>query len=641
MRRAGRWLLGTVAVLAGLALVLVAVWDWNWVKGPLEARLSAALGREVRIEGDLDVSNLSWTPTVTASGIRVANAEWAGDDPTMFDAERVEMTIDLKRYWREGRIVLPSLKLVRPEIALVREKDRNNFTFGDPKAAADAAETAGNDSMPQVGQLVIEDGALRYDDSVVDAKLDTKIASTGEGGQVRLQGGGTYAGQKLALDLTGGSPLGLRQVDQPYALAGSVTVGNTRARLDGNLTNPFAFQTFELGLDLEGQNLAELFELFGLPAPDTPVYVSQGRLVRDRQNWRYERFQAKVGDSDLGGTLTFDTAPERVKVTGHLVSDKLELADLGEIFTGGSAEKKRKAAEAEAQGRVIPDAPLRHDMLRNADFDIGFRARRFVAPGLPLDDVFVKIQLENGLLELEPLQMGVAGGRVEGAVRLNARAQPVDTRMSLRLRNFELSRFGKAAGFPQLGRGKINGRIQLAGRGDSLHRMLGSSDGQVSVVMDDGQFSGLIIEAVGLDLTEALGTLTNEDQMVTMRCLVADLQVDDGLVRPRSMVLDTEDTLVNVTGSMNLKDERLDLTLEPRPKDASLGSARSTVYLKGTLGKPQPAIDKEELALRGAAAIALGALLTPLAGVLAFVEPGDGEDANCQQLVRQAGGEKP
>ena len=42
-------------LIVGL-VVLVLVFDWNWIKGYVAREASKALGRAVVIEGDLDVS---------------------------------------------------------------------------------------------------------------------------------------------------------------------------------------------------------------------------------------------------------------------------------------------------------------------------------------------------------------------------------------------------------------------------------------------------------------------------------------------------------------------------------------------------------------------------------------------------------
>ena len=71
----------TVIKWTGIALgllmvgivVLVLVFDWNWIKGYVAREASKALGRTVVIEGDLDVE-LSWSPLVRIDHIRIANA---------------------------------------------------------------------------------------------------------------------------------------------------------------------------------------------------------------------------------------------------------------------------------------------------------------------------------------------------------------------------------------------------------------------------------------------------------------------------------------------------------------------------------------------------------------------------------------
>ena len=68
----GKKTLGWIgAVLLGLAVViavLIAIWDWNWFRGPLERVASARLHRQVTIAGDLNVNLWSWQPSATIGG---------------------------------------------------------------------------------------------------------------------------------------------------------------------------------------------------------------------------------------------------------------------------------------------------------------------------------------------------------------------------------------------------------------------------------------------------------------------------------------------------------------------------------------------------------------------------------------------
>ena len=58
-------------------IVLVALFDWNWLRRPLERYLAHESGREVRI-GDLHVAlGLNLQPTVRARDVYIENAPWA------------------------------------------------------------------------------------------------------------------------------------------------------------------------------------------------------------------------------------------------------------------------------------------------------------------------------------------------------------------------------------------------------------------------------------------------------------------------------------------------------------------------------------------------------------------------------------
>jgi AsmA family protein len=59
------------------------------------------------------------------------------------------------------------------------------------------------------------------------------------------------------------------------------------------------------------------------------------------------------------------------------------------------------------------------------------------------------------------------------------------------------------------------------------------------------------------------------------------------------------------------------------------------VLLRGTLVHPAIAVQARNAAAQTAAAVALSAVLTPLAGVLAFVDPGLAKDADCASLQAQ------
>src|ERR671919_276692 len=83
-------LAGTAA--AGVAALAYLV-DWNDLRGFIGRQASSALGREVAIDGNLDVQ-LGDPIRIHAEKVRVANAQWS-DDPTMAEVQVLDATLRL------------------------------------------------------------------------------------------------------------------------------------------------------------------------------------------------------------------------------------------------------------------------------------------------------------------------------------------------------------------------------------------------------------------------------------------------------------------------------------------------------------------------------------------------------------------
>src|SRR3546814_21048619 len=65
---------------------------------------------------------------------------------------------------------------------------------------------------------------------------------------------------------------------------------------------------------------------------------------------------------------------------------------------------------------------------------------RVEAPNVPRNAVDLELTLQDGLLHLKPLRLGVAGGLVNADIRLDARHDRVTTDYDIRLSKFRLDR---------------------------------------------------------------------------------------------------------------------------------------------------------------------------------------------------------
>lgn len=653
------WAAGGFAML-GLALVLAAaLFDWNWLRNPAQGFITAATGRQTVINGRL-AGEWSLTPRFVIEDFHMANADWAKEEE-LISFERAEIVVDLRELLR-GRMVLREIRLVKPQIALERREDgETNWTLG-AKVAKDVAAPEERTEMPIIGLLVIEDGRLAYLDKKaeidIDARISTAVGGGGKGeSQVRLSGQGNMHGEPFMLQLTGGSLLSLRENEQPYPLTIEMIAGPTRGRISGMLDDPIKFEGLDLNVELSGTDLGRLQIITGVPLPMTPPYDLKGRLQRDGAVWRIENMAGRVGNSDLGGMLLIDSGRERLYLEADLHSKVLDYRDIGPLIglrpddtpkpnmAAVTANQKAAAEKAGRQPaskgpppRVLPDAPLAVEQIREVDARVKFHGDKVEAPNTPLSAVDLDLLLQDSQLHLRPLKLGVAGGQVNADIRIDARTDAVLTQYDVKLNKFRLERFLDSAGLGDSGNGEINGRIQLAGYGDTVQKSLGSANGQIRMVMEEGTLSNLAMELIGLDVAEAARFWAGGDRQIPLRCFVTDFNVEQGLMTPRVFVLDTTDTTVTAEGSISLTQELLGLKIKAHPKDPSLLAARTPINISGAFGRPSIGLDAGPLAARSAGAVALGVLLTPLASILAFIEPGLESDSDCVGLVKQVQG---
>lgn len=623
------------AVVFALAvLVLVLLWDWNWFKAPVERLVEARTGRGFTISGDLDVDP-GRTTVVRVGRPALGNADWSRV-PQMARADMLELRVRLFPLLA-GRVHLTELRLARPDLLLETGPQGGNWHFDG---------LSGDGDGPRIDRLLVDEGRLRFVDAGNGTDVDLAVDSHDPGGEgaaedgprpLTLQGNGHWRGEPFELAGAVASPLELRETDTPYAIDLRASAGATRAHARGAITELLGLDAFDVRMELAGKDLEHLYPLLGIAMPHTPPYSLDGRLVRDGNRWRYEGFTGKVGDSDLGGTATITTGGERLLFEGDLHSQRLDFDGLAGFIGAapdsggdetGNAELAAEAAERAARGRILPDTAYDLHKLRTMDANVRLRAEHIDAPGWPLDHMDARLLLEAGLLRLDPLEFGVAGGHVRSTIRMDARAEAIRTDAVIRARGLALGRLFPDAELARDAVGRISGDIDISGTGNSIARTLATADGDATLGMGRGEISNLLLELAGIDIYEALKFMIGKDRKVAIRCAFGDFAVKDGVMTTRGFAFDTTDTIIIGEGTVDLGEERLDLLLRPRPKDRSILALRSPLVLDGSFSDPRFRPDMGRLGLRGAIALTLASIAPP-AALLATPELGPGEDSDC------------
>ncbi|OPK06260.1 AsmA family protein [Pseudomonas sp. VI4.1] len=668
------WTVASLVVLLAVLVLVIAFFDWNRIKPPLNAKVSEELHRPFAINGNLaviwqrDPDEGGWRawvpwPHVVAEDLSLGNPDWS-KQPQMVTLKRVELRISPVALLAQ-RVVIPRIDLTGPDAQLQRLADgRANWTFKfDPKDP----DAEPSNWVVDIGAIGFDKGHVTLDDQSLKTQLDLIIdplgkpipfsdivgdkaaktaqekGATPQDYAFALKVKGQYHNQKLAGEGKIGGLLALQDAARPFPLQAQVKIADTSVELAGTLTDPLNLGALDLQLKLAGASLGNLYPLTGVTLPDTPPYATDGHLIAKLHEpggavFRYEAFNGKIGASDINGSLAYVASQPRPKLSGSLVSNQLLFADLAPLI-GADSNAKQKARGGESKqpaDKVLPVEAFKTERWRDMDADVEFTGKRIVhSEKLPFNDLYTHVVLTDGVLSLEPLRFGVAGGKLDAQIRLNGRTQPLEGRAQLTARGFKLKQLFPTFEPMKTSFGELNGDADITGRGNSVAKLLGSANGNLKMLINDGAISRELMELAGLNVGNYVVGKIFGDKEVKINCAAADFDIKTGLATTRLFVFDTENAIIYIDGTANMATEQLDLTISPESKGWRLISLRSPLYVRGKFIKPDAGVKAVPLLLRGAGMVALGVIAAPAAGLLALIAPSGGEPNQCAPLLEQ------
>lgn len=608
-----------VAAVAVPAVAALLLMPGLWLPSLIERRLESRLDRAVEIAGPVDLRLFSTPPALEIDGLRIANPAWT-DEAWFLRARQVRVEIPWARL--ADLSLQPSLvALASPRVYLLRTR-----SGGVTWPRLDSGANGGGGGLP-VDRLRVSDGVVIY--RVPDRRTDLTARVETHQDHLAVEAQGIWRGENLTASLTGGQPSGLVRDRAAYPLRGSLISGALHLEVDGTLADPLALSGVDVALAGRGPTLAEVGALIGVAFPASPPFDLAGRLRDTGTGWVYGDAQGTIGDSAVAGRVevAFADVP-RVTVevsSSHLrVRDALVIAGLGDVGgEGGSA----------SGGPLIPDAPMPTDALSGFGLTLTLRAEGAVGGPVMLGRLAVNATIDDDRLRIDPIQATLAdGGSVDGRVVVDA-SQGVP-RVAVE-GAFERVRFSvPVAG--ATAQGAFGGNVDLTGRGETLHAVLGSANGKAAVMVSGGHLSADILGRAGIGFGDLVGLVLpeEEDGGAVLHCAAATAEVTDGIARIPGLVVDTETGRMEGKGTLDLGAQTLDLALRIDPAGPQLLSVSGPVEVAGPWRSPTVNPQVGGTVMRALAGLGLGLVGGPLAALVPMVDLGGTSESGCGGALR-------
>ncbi|UIJ45908.1 AsmA family protein [Sphingomonas cannabina] len=630
----------TLLGLALLAWTVLYVTKGRFLRAPFERIVGGAIHREVKVGGDFQLYFDPFALKFVAERMTIANPGWAGTRH-FFNARRIEARISTPSLiFGKRRINVLALDEGHVDLEWDAAGRRNTWTFSEQKG--EPLE------LPLIRRAVLSGTRLRYRNPrmrlaadigfrTVEAR-DTRFASA-----IRFAGDGTARGTPFTLSGALLSPNATITGGQNRLELHASGV-RTEADVTGTLPGATEIEGANLHMNVRGQNLADIFALAGIAVPDTRTYRLTSAVTKRDDEWRFTGLKGRFGDSDLAGRMTIRLGEPRLLLTADLATRVLDIVDIAPFigYNPNAVAARGAAATVETvQGRprLLPDAPLRIEALRNFDAKVDYRVKTVRAKSFPVSDITLGLDLDNSLLMLSPLNFALARGTVSSDIIVDARRQPVFTDYDIRLSPTPMGTLLAGFGVEESGTtGTLKARIKMTGTGNSVRDSLATANGRIAVIMPKGTLWTRNVQLSELDIGTFVQKMFEKKlkEPVQINCGLIGFTVRNGVAAADPILIDTRKNVVLGRGGFSFRNESIDLAVRADAKKFSLFSGQSPVAVGGYFARPSIDPITPELLARSGAGLGLGLAASPLAAVIAFVDIGDAKAADCGPVLAGA-----
>jgi len=327
---------------------------------------------------------------------------------------------------------------------------------------------------------------------------------------------------------------------------------------------------------------------------ETPVKIGaikfDGQLSGDDERIDLKG-KALIGKTSLTGNLTGTLKGKRPFLQGELSSPELRWLDLRALaLAGGSGAKQRVASAKSKTGsgdEPAAEAAATALTLDAVDLDLKVKVGKIAGSGSGLSDITSHAKLTGGVLTLAPLHMNYLGGSVNIDGTFDGRKRPSTLEIKGTVDDWQIGRVLKELGAEAPVSGEMYASFDLSTSGDSASALWRSLNGRFSSAISRGRIESSIIALTGLDISAYLFSDARKKGYTEVNCFIGRFGLKNGVATATTLLLDTPDIQMVGTGSINLRNDTIDIDVQPHPKRHKLIELGTPFSITGSLSDPK------------------------------------------------------
>ena len=626
-------LLKVVGGLVALVLILVVAggvllgmfFDPNEYKSEIKKLALEQGGVNLEINGDLGWSVFPWL------GIEINQISVNyPDKPQLAELNQAQVSVELPALL-SGNVKMSSVVLDGLTLNLVKNRDGStNWAVAGAgqqasgtvsEATPSSTEAAGGAAIAlDIESIAITNGNISYSDMIADTKVllnDFNMTSgkvvTGDffPAQLKFSAEQYAAGEK---QMTVGASLNaqflLDLANQQYRIKGLESVldltgapfnGKTvtvklNADVESNLSNEtaalkgmtlsaanlnasgdvqiqgFAKPVITGTLEVAQFSLQELLVAMGQPAIETtdPVVLKaisfNAELGGAPNTLGMNKMALKLDDTSFNGNFAMNLADGSIAF--NMKGDAIDADRYLPPAKEQPAEQEPASGSASKGYSKEPVVPV--DMLKGLEMDVDLGLDKLLINGLTLTNLQLATSAHGGLVNMSKINADMYSGTLRNSVVIDVRKSPTRLTVKKNIKGIQVGDLLMDMAEVDRLTGTFNTNASITARGESVHAIVNSLNGNAAVAMPDGEIQGIDIAQTicqGFNNVAALGVNADQvDRSTPFADLTSNFKFTNGVMTNKDLTTKLDAMTVRGRGEVDLPaqdlDYRLGLTIE-------------------------------------------------------------------------------
>ncbi len=616
MNKAIKWGLiicvGLVVLIIAMLLIAPAFIDIQDYKPEIEKLVTEKTGRPFTVGDDLSLSLFPWAG-VSFSDAQLGNlsgfAEKEFVSVKSFEV-RVKLLPLLSKDIQVKRFILNE-----PFITLVKNKD-GHVNWAQPETDKDkpSAEkkkdpepSTADAGLPikdlTVGEFLLKNGSIIWIDHTTQTRkeitaVNLNLQEVSLDRPIRLSLAAQLDKKPVSVKGTLG-PVGkdFKQATIPLDLDVNA-LKELILSLKGNVMNPGSKPGFDLAVEMKPFSPRKLVAALGQTFPVATSDPKALDRVALKANLKGDATRVSLSDGILNldeSTLSFSLKASEFSRPNLAFDMNLDQINLDRYLPPKSEQPPVPAV------KKAPKKATDYEPLRKLILDGRIKIGQLVAGKAKMSDLLVQVKAKNGIFNLDPLQLAMYQGNINGRGNLNVQTNTPKSSMNLSVASVQVGPLLRDVLQKDILEGVTNARLKLAMSGDNAGTIKRTLNGNGQVRFNDGAIVGIDLAGMVRNVKAAFGLAQKPSQRprTDFAELSAPFSIKNGLFNTPQTSLKSPLIRVLATGNANLVTEKLDFRVEPKVVGTIKGQGDTgdraglmvPVIVSGTFANPQFAPD--------------------------------------------------